>query len=226
MNISVIVPTLDEEISLGATLSALKQLRKIAEIIVVDGDSEDETPEIAESFDVKIVRSKRGRGVQLDAGAQIATGDVFWFLHADTLPPETAIQEMITALSDETIVGGNFEIRFDGKSLAAKLLTWLYPKLRALDLCYGDSAFFVRGEIYRKSGGFGELPLFEDVEFYQRIKKHGRFVHLKSAVISSSRRFERRNFALVFARWSLFQGLYWLGFPPTILAKYYAPVRK
>jgi rSAM/selenodomain-associated transferase 2 len=226
MKLSVIIPTLNEEISLGKTFRAVKQLENVAEIIVVDGGSEDGTLEIAKNLQAKIVTAKRGRGSQLDAGAQIATGDVLWFLHADTLPAQNAPKQIFLALHDERVMGGNFEIRFDGKTFAAKMLTWLYPKLRLLNLCYGDSAFFVRREIYQKCGGFRDISLFEDVEFYQRVKKRGRFIHLTSSVTSSSRRFEGRSFALTFARWSLFQGLYWLGFPPEILAKYYAPVRK
>lgn len=227
MKLSVIVPTLNEEISLAATLTAVKRLKNVGEIIVVDGGSEDKTVEIAESFGAKIITSQRGRGCQLATGARSATGDVFWFLHADTVPPANAIEQITAALRDEQVVGGNFGIRFDGEKFAAKLLTRLYPKLRLLGLCYGDSAFFARREAYQNCGGFSsDLPLFEDVEFYRRLKKHGRFVHLKSFVTSSSRRFERHSFALTFGRWSLFQGLYWLGIAPRLLAKYYAPIRK
>ena len=226
MFLSVIIPTLNEELSLSKTLTAISSLENIGEIIVVDGGSDDKTIEIAKQFAVKIVQSKRGRGLQLNAGAKNASGDVFWFLHADTLPPTNAAEQIRAVLQDEKAIGGNFEIRFDGNRKSAKLLTWLYPKLRVLGLCYGDSAFFARREIYEKTGGFADLPLFEDVEFYKRIKKRGKFVHLKSFVTSSSRRFEKRSFTLTFARWSLFQGLYWIGFSPQILAKYYAPIRK
>ena len=226
MFLSVIIPTLNEELSLSKTLTAISSLENIGEIIVVDGGSDDKTIEIAKQFAVKIVQSKRGRGLQLNAGAKNASGDVFWFLHADTLPPTNAAEQIRAVLQDEKAIGGNFEIRFDGNRKSAKLLTWLYPKLRVLGLCYGDSAFFARREIYEKTGGFADLPLFEDVEFYKRIKKRGKFVHLKSFVTSSSRRFEKRSFTITFARLSLFQGLYWIGFSPQILAKYYAPIRK
>ena len=226
MKISVIIPTLNEELSLPATLAAISRLKEQPEIIVVDGGSSDKTVEIAVKSGAKIVHTEAGRGRQLDAGAKAASSDVFWFLHADTLPPENACEQILRALKDEQIIGGNFEIRFDGERFAARFLTWLYPKLRVLDLCYGDSAFFARRAAYERSGGFADLPLFEDVEFYRRLKKHGRFVHLKSVVTSSSRRFEKRSFALTFARWSLFQGLYWIGVSPHFLAKRYAHIRK
>ena len=226
MSISVIIPTLNEGISLAATLKAVKQLQAVSEIIVVDGGSADKTLETARQFGVKIVKAKRGRGAQLAAGAKAASGDVFWFLHADTLPPPDADKQILAALRDQKTVGGNFEIRFDGSRRPARLLTWLYPKLRRLNLCYGDSAFFARREFYLRAGGFKDFPLFEDVDFYRRLKKYGRFVHLKAPVISSSRRFERRSFVWTFMRWSLFQGLYWLGVSPHFLARHYAHIRK
>ncbi|MDQ4123512.1 MAG: TIGR04283 family arsenosugar biosynthesis glycosyltransferase [Acidobacteriota bacterium] len=226
MKISVIIPTLNEELSLQETLIAISQLKNVSETIVVDGGSSDNTLEIARKADVKIMKTEAGRGLQLDAGAKAAGGDVFWFLHADTLPPNDAGEQILRALRDEKTIGGNFEIRFDGERRAARFLTWLYPKLRILGLCYGDSAFFVRREIYEKSGGFSDLPLFEDVEFYRRLKKRGRFAHLKSFVKSSSRRFEKRSFAFTFARWALFQGLYWAGVSPHFLARHYAHIRK
>ena len=92
------------------------------------------------------------------------------------------------------MVGGNFTILFDGDRFAAKFLTWLYPKLNFLNLIYGDSAIFVRSETYRQIGGFKPFPIFEDLDFVERLKKAGGIVTLPAVVVTSSRRFENKVF--------------------------------
>ncbi len=226
MLISIIIPTLDEAPTIGTTLAALACLRGLAEVIVVDGGSRDATVELARSRGAHVLTSERGRGAQLHAGACVARGDVLWFLHADTTPPVDALAQISAALAhDVGAVGGNFAIRFDGTDTPARLLTWLYPKLRRLGLCYGDSAFFVRREVYAQVGGFQAFPIFEDLDLLRRLWRRGRFVHLAAEVVTSSRRFAGRSFALTFARWAILQGLYWLGVHPRTLCRLYAPVR-
>jgi rSAM/selenodomain-associated transferase 2 len=227
--ISVIIPTLDEAHSLGATLQAVARTGRgvRVEIIVVDGGSADATQEIAHAHGARLILSARGRGAQMHAGATVARGDVLWFLHADTIPPPRAPAQMLDALRrDPEIVGGNFAISFDGTRLAARFLTWLYPQLRKLGLCYGDSAIFVRASVYREVGGFRPFPIFEDLDLVRRIRRRGRLVHLGARVVTSSRRFEGRSFACTFARWSFLQTLYWLGVSPHTLNRLYAPVRR
>ncbi|MDQ1611433.1 MAG: hypothetical protein QOG00_1364 [Pyrinomonadaceae bacterium] len=230
--ISVIIPTLDEAHSLGATLQAVARFghdgRGRVEIIVVDGGSADATIEIAREHGAhRVIRSARGRGAQMHAGALAARGEVLWFLHADTLPPPDADARILDALRrDARAVGGNFAISFDGTRFAARFLTWLYPQLRKLGLYYGDSAIFVRARAYRKVGGFRPFPIFEDLDLVRRLKRRGRLIHLPARVVTSSRRFEGRSFAWTFARWSLLQMLYWLGVNPHTLSRLYAPVRR
>ena len=225
--ISIIIPALNEADSIAATLDALKSFeRENIEIILVDGGSSDDTVSIAENYNVKILHSPRGRGLQLQIGGDAAHGKILWFLHADTIAPPEAVFEIKRALKNPHIAGGNFTIRFDGMRFAAKFLTWLYPKLNLLGLIYGDSAIFVQREIYEKIGGFKDYPIFEDLDFIERLKKAGEIVTLSSVVATSSRRFENKSFALTFLRWMILQGLYWLGVSPETLLKIYFPEAK
>lgn len=223
--LSIIIPTLDEERSIGATLDAVARAAPRAEVIVVDGGSRDGTVGIARSLGAKVVSAGRGRGRQMYDGAIAARGRALWFLHADTLPSAGCVEAMSEALEDPSVAGGNFDVLFDGGSRAARFLTWLYPQLRKLGLCYGDSGIFARRESYELVGGFRDYPIFEDLDFVRRLRKVGRVAHLRARVTTSSRRFEGRSFALIFARWSFLQALYWLGVSPHTLARMYAHVR-
>jgi rSAM/selenodomain-associated transferase 2 len=225
--VSIIIPTLNEGRSIGATLGAVARVRGRVEVIVVDGGSDDETLEVAGRFGARVLRSERGRGLQMHEGACAARGEVLWFLHADTLVPPDGVERIEEALArGSEVVGGNFTIRFDGERRAARFLTWLYPLLRKLGLCYGDSAIFVRASRYREVGGFKPFPLFEDVDLMRRLRRRGRLIHLTAAVVTSSRRFEGRSFTLTFIRWAFLQALYWAGVNPRTLSRLYAPIRR
>jgi rSAM/selenodomain-associated transferase 2 len=224
-NISIIIPALNEAGAIGETLDAAARVGDEVEVIVVDGGSADGTAEVARAHGARVVTSARGRGAQMNAGALAARGDVLWFLHADTLAPADAAVCIARTLADPRAVGGNFRIRFDGDSGAARFLTWLYPRLRLLGLAYGDSGFFVRRAAYERAGGFKPFPIFEDLDLLRALWRQGRFVQAEACVVTSSRRFEGRSFVLTFARWSLLQCLYWLGVSPHTLARLYASVR-
>ena len=221
--ISIIIPALNESATIKQTLDALRPFINEAEIIVVDGGSRDKTVAIAESNGAKVLHSPRGRGKQLQIGGAAAQGNILWFVHADTQPAPNAVFEMKRVLQNERIVGGNYTIYFDGETYAAKFLTWLYPQLNHLGLIYGDSAIFARREVYEKIGGFTNYPIFEDLDFIERLRREGEIVTLSSTVATSSRRFEGKSFILTFLRWMILQGLYWLGVPPETLLKIYFP---
>lgn len=226
MLVSIIVPALNEEAHLPATISALQQLKGEKEILIVDGGSSDDTVRVAEAAKVRVIQSTRGRGHQMHAGALQASGDVFWFVHADTLPPPNALVEITRILADPRTVGGNFGLLFDGSSRAARQLTAIYPLLRAFRLCYGDSGIFVRRDAYETIGGFRPLALFEDLDLLRRLRRAGRFAHLECRIVTSSRRFENRNFAGMWMHWTMLQVLYWAGVSPNWLARWYRHVRR
>ena len=224
--VSIIVPALNEAAQIRETLLALESLAGDKEIIVVDGGSEDETKEIAEKLGITVLESARGRGPQQHAGALHARGNVLWFVHADTLPPPHALGDIAAALNDASVAGGNFGLTFDGASRAARQLTAIYPTLRWLNLCYGDSGIFLRRTTYEAIGGFSPFALFEDLDLLKRLRRAGRFVHLKTRIITSSRRFEKKNFALMWGHWTTLQVLYWSGVSPNLLARWYRHARR
>lgn len=223
--LSIIIPTLNEANSIGATLDAVSKLRGEIEVIVVDGGSNDRTQEIACAHGARVIAAERGRGAQMHRGACDAQGDVLWFLHSDTIAPANAAERIYQALRDPQVVAGNFEVRFAGPGGAARFMTWLYPQLRRLGLCYGDSAIFVRREGYGRTGGFKPFPIFEDLDLLRELRKVGRIVHVPAIVVTSARRFEGRGFAFTFTRWMVMQGLYWVGIQPRTLGRLYAPIR-
>jgi rSAM/selenodomain-associated transferase 2 len=225
MRISVIVPALNEAACIVETLHALQHLEGEKEIILVDGGSSDETCALARAEGVRVIAAKPGRGTQMHAGALGATGDVFWFVHADTVPPAHALHEIRRSFNNPAVVGGNFGVLFDGSSRSARRLTAIYPALRILGLCYGDSGIFIRRTVYDAIGGFRPLALFEDLDLLRRMRRAGQFVHLPSRIRTSSRRFEQRNFATMWLHWTALQILYWCGVSPNWLARWYRHVR-
>ena len=223
--IAIIIPTLNEARFIQRTLDSLAPLACGAEIVVVDGGSTDGTADIARRAGVRVFGAKKGRGTQLHSGACATSAPILWFLHADTLVSRDAVERIKACLAAPEVAGGNFNLQFDGSSRGARQLTFIYPKLRRLGLCYGDSGIFVRRGIYERIGGFEPYPIFEDIDLVRRIRREGRFVHLDACLTTSSRRFEGRSFALTFAHWSALQVLFWLGVSPVRLNRWYAPVR-
>ncbi len=225
MKISVIVPVLNEEKSIAATLQALALLQ-LYETIVVDGGSHDRTAEIAAEFGVKVIPSERGRARQLNRGAREASGDVWLFLHADTRLPPTAFSDIAGVMGDPRYVGGRFDVELDGKHwmlpLVGRLISY---RSRLSKVGTGDQALFVRREVFQRMGGFEDIPLMEDIAFCRRLKRQGAVACLRSRVVTSARRWETDGvWRTIFRMWML-KLLYLTGVSPARLKQFYADTR-
>lgn len=186
LKISVIIPTYNEEKVIHGTLEDLFMRHSPDEVIVVDGGSQDKTVSIAREW-AKVIRSVKGRAQQMNTGASLATGDIFLFLHADTKLPSTGILKIREAVQKGAL-SGRFRMRFDERR---RLFRFYESYTRFQFFSYGDQAFFVQKEIFKLLGGYrGDVP-FEDIDFYQRLRRITKPVILKEAVVTSARRFSQ-----------------------------------
>jgi len=226
--ISVVIPVLNEAPRLEALLPRLAAERDLAEIIVVDGASGDGSAEVAERFGAEIVRAPRGRGQQLHAGAEAASGDVLLFLHADTVFPSgglTAIRRHLGA--HPYAIGGNFRLLFDGDGRFDRWLEDFYAWIRSKGLYYGDSGLYIRRSWYRRLGGIRPIALMEDYDLVKRMEAAGPTLCISDPpLLTSSRRFLGRHPLLIFLGWLRVHLLHALGVSPTRLARLYDSERR
>jgi rSAM/selenodomain-associated transferase 2 len=199
-----------------------------SQIIVVDGGSSDGTAEwVGGQPDVVLVNSARGKGPQLNAGAALATGDTLLFLHADCFFSRTALDAMLSALSDDQVAGGAFHLRFaESRPRSLRLVAWginLRAWLRGS--ATGDQGIFVRKAVFHAIGGAPDWPLFEDVELVRRIKRAGKFKVLKTPVTVSGRRYIQHGVLRTALLIYFLRLAYWLGVPPQRLKNWFRDAR-
>ena len=231
MPISVIIPTLDEERTIMATLVHTASLG-FDELIVVDGGSLDQTPVLVESYKrrtqspVRLVTAPCGRARQMNEGAKASGGEVLLFLHADTQLPDDAKTMIEATLADQRVVGGRFDVRFDCPSMwgtiVSRMMNW---RSRLSGIATGDQALFVRRHIFEQIGGFTDMPLMEDIDFSRRLKRKGATAALTATVTTSFRRWERHGpLRTILLMWVL-RFLYWIGVRAHTLSRWYGSVR-
>jgi hypothetical protein len=193
--VSVIVPTLDEAHAIGRLLDSLAQQAGPFEIVVVDGGSSDGTVEIARAREnVRVATGTRGRAAQMNRGAELAGGEVLWFLHADCVAPPGALTAVREALDDSRVAVGAFRFRLDGDRWGYRVLE-LGVRLRVdlFRLPFGDQGLFVRAEDFARVGGYEAIPLFEDVRLVRALRRVGRLAIVPMPLSTSPRRWERKG---------------------------------
>ena len=173
MRVAVIIPVLNEEAGIAATLRAVQRLEP-DELIVVDGGSDDRTWQMCRSTGVVVVAAPRGRGSQMNRGAADATADILVFLHADTRLPQTAFDDIRAAMGDFSCVGGRFDMELDADKPILKIVgAMINLRSRLSKVGTGDQAIFIRREIFKRLGGFPEIPMMEDIALSRAMKRAG-----------------------------------------------------
>ena len=225
--LSIIVPVYREAGIIAASLRALAPLRRRgAEVIVVDGGSDDDTMAQARPHADQVLVAERGRAAQMNAGARAARGRILLFLHADTELPAGADAEIARGLVDSGRDWGRFDVRIDGSAAALPVIAVLMNRRsRLTGIATGDQALFVARAAFERIGGFPEQALMEDIAICRRLKRLSRPVCLRARVVTSGRRWTRQGVVrTVVLMWAL-RAAYASGVSPARLAQWYRHVR-
>lgn len=241
-SISIIIPTLNESAFLARTLHNLNQLNPPPkEILIVDGGSSDNTLKIAREAGIPVITSsKAGRSIQMNMGAKAATGNIYCFVHGDTLVPDDLITVIEKTLVDPTIACGGFISIMTGtlntrwsftlnnylKTYYAPLLFRPHLFIKGLRILFGDQVMFCRRNDFLDCGGFDpELPILEDANLCLKLLQYGRIYQVDRIVQSSDRRVAKLGFFKAHALYFYVGFLWGFGVSATYLKKFYADIR-
>jgi rSAM/selenodomain-associated transferase 2 len=221
--LSIIIPVLNEAEQLAAFLSALQAFRGRAEIVLVDGGSQDGSVEIATAWVDQLLQSPKGRARQMNCGAKQAKADVLLFLHADTILPENAIDLIEKAIADGYL-WGRFDVRLDSPLPIFKVISFMMNwRSRLTGIATGDQAMFVTNQAFQAVNGFQDIDLMEDIALSSQLKKLAKPCCLSTKVVTSARRWLKHGIVkTILLMWWL-RLCYFLGADPADLVKLYYP---
>lgn len=196
--ISIIVPIFNEEHVLRENLKEFTNLSNVAELIFVDGGSNDQSCKIASSIG-RVISSEKGRAVQMNRGAAVAQNDTYLFLHADTILTRDHLVTIENAIHNRGYIGGCFSQVYDSPRLIFRWIAFTgNVRAKLMKVFYGDQGIFVRKDIFWKIGGYPETKICEDVFFTRKLKSYGRVGLLSDRIYSSSRRWTKQGIMRTF----------------------------
>lgn len=221
--ISIIIPALNEEDYIQKVLKSIRKHSssgRIKEILVIDGGSTDGTVLAAKTDGANVISSDKGRAKQMNLGAKIATGDILYFLHVDTLPPKDFDRDILNAYSEGFTVGC-FQMKFDRKNLILQIFGWL-TRINHTVCRGGDQSLFITKSLFEKAKGYDEsYRIYEDNEFIRRIYKLAAFKILENKVVTSSRRYNEKGIIALQWHFGIIHLKHHLGASPDALYSYY-----
>lgn len=222
-SISIIIPVLNEEANIGKLISYINEncsSKNIAEIMVVDGGSEDNTLTIAENLGAVVLHSAKGRAKQMNLGAKKANGDILYFLHADTFPPAGFDRHIIKAITKNQ-EAGCFQMRFDSDNRLLGLFAW-FTKYNHKICRGGDQSLFISKKLFDHIEGFNEeYIVFEDNEFVGRLYHKTNFKILPFQVKTSARKYRKLGVVKLQFHFGVIHLKNYLGAGPDELYDYY-----
>ncbi|PIF01025.1 MAG: glycosyl transferase family 2 [Maribacter sp.] len=221
--ISIIIPVLNEEEQIGRLIGHLKKnssADRIAEIMIVDGGSHDNTVQIAKSLGVTVLQTGKGRAKQMNEGARHAKGAILYFLHADTFPPKGFDQYILSATSKDH-ESGCFRMRFDSDHWVLRFFAG-FTKYNHRICRGGDQSLFVTKELFVKTKGFNEdYIIFEDNEFIGRLYQRTLFRIIPHYVQTSARKYRQHGILRLQYHFGVIHLKNYLGAGPGQLYDYY-----
>jgi rSAM/selenodomain-associated transferase 2 len=221
--ISVIIPVFNEEKNIGNTISLLRErsATDIGEIIVVDGGSKDKTKEYALNSGADVIDSeKKGRAAQMNRGAESASGDILYFLHADTVPPFNFDKDILKAVSSG-FKAGCFILRFNDSHPGLKFYAW-FTRFKSTLIRFGDQSLFVTKSLFEAVGGYDEsLIVMEDQKIVRSIKRESPFKIIERPVITSARKYRKNGVFKLQAVFFMIWAGYYSGLSQEVLTKIY-----
>ncbi len=239
MKLSIIIPVYQESVIITQTIQSITALSiPIAhEILVVDGDPKRSTLAELRSQkkrmgykQIRLIPSQKGRGIQMNAGAQKADGDLFLFLHADTQLDQKGMNEMIQAWTDtrwmkngQSLFCGAFDLIIDSPKKIFRLIEKTASlRSRLTRVPYGDQGIFISRSLFKKTGGFPNTPIMEDVGLMKAVKRTGIApVFMDHGIVTSARRWEHQGLIYTTMKNWVLICLYLMGVSPKKLVKYY-----
>ena len=225
--LSVIVPVRNEQPTTLESLVDLAHHTGVTEVIVVDASDQystvDKLNALQTEFEtLRVIHSQTpGRAHQMNQGGRLATGEILWFIHADTRVPPDSARRIVDSISANR-PWGRFDVRFENSSKRMKLVAFMMNWRSAMTgICTGDQAIFITRGLFDQLGGFPDIAIMEDVALTRQLKRKASAIRVRQPVTTSARRWESRGYLKTVVQMWFMRLLFWIGVAPGTLARFY-----